>query len=358
MTITTATSSIAAPVNRVLSTKFIKDAEPYCLYFQGSDPGDVIESRKGSYTIMWRQWDNVTPTTTALTELSGTYSEPTRTATELAETDVTATVSKYGQFAYLTEELTLREVTGTTQEIARVFGVAGGRSLNRLQRNVMEDNATLVYASGGSQDSDVVDTISYLLIENACNTLLNNFAEPFLPMSTGSTVIGSAATLPAYYGWCHTNVARDISRLGSGIFTSVERYASHTQVMQGEFGIVQCSGVAVRFMQTPEASADTGTGGTTSAIRNTAGTADLYTTIIMGQRAVGALSLDVELVRESYKAGDRIPGLMMIEKPMGSAGTGDPLNEVMSVGWKGWHGGTVKKADYIRGIRTGASLLS
>ena len=359
MTITN-TSSATAPVNRILSTMFLKAAEPVCVYFKGSDPGDVIESRRGSFTILWRQWDNLTPTTTALTEITGAESYPLRNGTELSVSDVTATVSKYGQHAILSEELTLREQNGTTREIARVFGVSGGRSLNRLQRNVMEDNATLVYADGGSADNEVVSPINYVLIEQVCNTLLKNFAETFLPMSNGSTVVGSSPILPSFYGFCHTDVAQDITKLAG--FKSVETYASHTAVMPNEFGMIDCAGVGVRFMQTPEASADTGSGGTSSVVRNTTGSADLYTTLIVGQRAVGALSLDVDLVRETYKAGDRIPGLMLIEKAFGSAGTADPLNEAMSIGWKGWHGGKVFDSDnstsnYIRGIRTAASLI-
>ncbi len=350
------TTTVSAPVNRVLSTKFIKDARPLCHYFLGSQPGDVQPAHRGTFNMLWRQYDNIDPTTTALTEDTGSLVFPIRPGTAIAVTDVAATVAKYGDHAFLTEELTLRDPTQAGLEIAEVFAVQGGRSLNRLQRNILEDFLTQTFAGAATAANEVVDTISIGMLEAAINTLDRNVAEPFTGMASGSNVVGSSPILPGFWGFTHPDVAVDIAKISG--FKGVETYASHTTVHAGEFGMVMIAGKGVRFISTSEATIDASGGGTSGAVRNTAGTVNTYTTVIIGRRCHGALSLDVELIRETYKSGDKIPGLMLIETSMGSAGTADPMQEMKSVGWKAWHGGTILTANYGRALVTGASILS
>jgi len=350
------TASVSAPVNRKLSTKFIKDVRPRCHYFVGSRPGDVMPAHNGTYTMLFRQYDNLTPTTTALTEVTGTLGMPTRAGTEIGVTDTTMTVQKYGAHAFLTEELTLRDVTAAGMEIVEVFSVQGGRSLNRLQRNVVEDNLSMIYEGGGAADNTVNAAPSIGTLESAINTLDRSYAEPFMPASNGSRNVGTLPVLEAYWAFMHSDVAAAVAKLTG--FISVERYAGHTATAPGEFGAIQLAGKGVRCISTAEASIDTGVGKAGEGVRVTSGVADLYTTVIIGKNCHGALSLDENLVRESYKAGDRIPGLQMIETAMGSAGSGDPMQEVKSIGWKAWHGGGILKSEYGVAIRSAAPKLA
>lgn len=355
MAITT-TTQIAGPVNVVYSRRLIERAKPRCVYFTGSRPGDVLPSHNGSFTMKFRQYDNVTPSTTALTELSGTLSLPTRAGTQLSVTDTTAAVSKYGQHMFLTEETDLVNFNMEAAERVDVFAHAGGRSLNYLQRNILEDNATLIYMNG-SADGDVSDPISLAAIRNAINTLDRNSAIPISTARTsGSSNEETSPILPAYRLICHSDVAVDVAALPG--FKSVTAYQGQTAIEPGEFGYLESAGYSVRCVSSPEGSIDTGSGNSVAGgVRSTSGAADLYTTIIMGENFHGAFSLDSDLIRETYMAGDMIPGMMLISKPMGSSGVADPLNEIASVGYKAWHGGTLLDSNMGRGIRSAASLL-
>ncbi len=355
MTITN-TSSISAAVNRKLQTKFLQDTKPLCHYFIGSRAGDVMPAHSNTFTMLWRRYDNLTPTVTALTEDTGTAGYPVREGTQLTVTDVNATLAKYGAHAVLTEELNLRDITAAGIEILEVFARQGGRSLNRLQRNILEDNLAAIYTSGGTADNEVNSPITRLELENVINTLDRNVADTFLAMSSGSMVVGSTPVLPSFWGICHSDVAVDIAKLKG--FKGVETYASHTATSRGEFGMVMIAGKGVRFISTPEASIDTGSGATTSEVRNTAGVADLYSTVIFGMNCHGAVSLDVSLIRETYRAGDKIPGLIIVQQPLGSAGTADPLKELSTTGWKAWHTGVILDGRWGRSIRSAASKLS
>lgn len=353
MTLTT-TTQVAGPVNVVFQQTLLRVATPRCTYFVGSMPG-TLQSHQGSFTVKWRRHDALTPTTSALSELSGAVSYPTRTASQAAVTDLTTAVSKYGDFFIITEEVDLVNFNGNTDAHVKTLGIQAGRSLNRLQRNVLEDNATLVYASGASADSGVADPITLGLIENVTNTLEENSAMTFTAMTRGDAAYATSPIGAAYWGLCHTHVKPDIRKVAG--FVSVEKYAGQTQTAPGEFGTVG----DVRWVSSPEASADTDSGGDPggNGLRSTTGgAADLYTSIVMGMDAHGAISLDSELIQEIYNAGDSIPGIILISKAKGSAGTADPLDELATMGWKAWHGGRILNSTWVYGIRHGASKLN
>lgn len=95
-TITT-TSTIQRPVNVLFEQTFLRRAQQTCPYFTGTQPG-VLNKQAGTSTIKWRRIEQTTPSTSALTELTGTATFMMgRNADTPSFTDVTATVSKYGQ---------------------------------------------------------------------------------------------------------------------------------------------------------------------------------------------------------------------------------------------------------------------
>lgn len=358
MTLTT-TTELTAPVNVKFQRKLLKDARQRCPYFIGSRMGDVLQSHSGTFTVRWRRYNNITPTTSALSELTGSLSLPTRTATQATKTDIDATVAKYGAFMYLSEEADLINMNNQTAELTEVFAVQAGRSLNRLQRNVLEDNATLIYADGGTADGQVSSPVSLSLIRRGVNTLNNYSAMKFMPATSGSVNIGTTPVRESYWGICHVDVEEDIRDIPG--FKPVETYMSQTATEPGEFGAVG----GVRWISTEEASVDADSGDAAgSSVRSTTGvSADLYTSLIIGMNAHGALSLDADLIRRIYKAGDEIPGIVMVSKSKGSSGVADPLDEVASVGWKSWHAGSLigpgtSNSNWIRGLRTAARLLT
>ena len=152
-------------------------------------------------------------------------------------------------------------------------------------------------------------------------------------------------------------MAYNISKLTG--FTSVEKYGSQIQRMPGEFGTYGLAGKGVRFCSTPDASIDAGAGGNSSGnMRETSAAADLYTTVIYGQNAVGSLGLDQPLPTDIQDANSPMAAIQVIVKGFGSAGAADPLNELSTMGWKAWSAAKILNGTWIRGIRTAATALS
>jgi len=355
----TTTSVIAGPVNVVFQVNLLRNAKALCPYFKGSTPAE-ISFRQGTFSARWRRIENLTPTTTPLAEITGSLAFPTRSAVQPTVTDLDATVAKYGNFFFLNEEVDLVNFNGQAAKLSEVLGINAGRSLNRLQRNVIEDNATAIFAGTGTTATSISTATGGVTLSDIAvgvNALNRNDAMRFMPMSRGEAADGTAPIRSAYWGFCHVDVEEDV-RLLTG-FQGIETYAGQTETAQGEFGTVG----GVRFISTSEATIDADSGATitgtaTSNSRSTSNTsADVYNTVILGMDAVGSLGFGNSHIQESYTAGDRLPAVMMVGHERGSAGAADPLNEVSSVGWKSWHAGRILNSTWVRVIQHSASKL-
>lgn len=357
-TISATDVELQKPVNVIFQQTLLRNAQARCPYFAGTVPGQINQNG-GSATIKWRRVENITPTTTALSELTGTASYMQgRDSTAASFTDYTATVAKYGQFYILNEEVDLFNFNGQTDKLVQTLGISAGRSLNQLQRNVVDDNATLVRAGGAASDGAITSKVTAASVRAIINTLNRNSATTFTPMSTGSTNIGTIPILPAYWGICHPDVAEDISQLSG--FTSVEKYAGQVQTAMGEFGIFSAAGQAVRFIMTEDGTIDANAGGAvgSTGLRSTGGTSiDLYTTAIYGMDAVGSVGLGKQYTDGVFRAGDSLGPVSLISKGLGSGGTSDPYDEIQTLAWKAWHAGKILNANWVRAIRSGATDL-
>ena len=240
------TIELTQPVNVMFQQQLLRSVKPRCIHMLGSKPG-TINSHNGTFTVTWRSIDNLTPTTTALTPLTGNLSIPTRTATQAAVTDVSATVAKYGDFITLNEEADLINFNGQTAKLVEILSIQAGRSINRLQRNILEDNATLVRPDGETADGSVGSSINGQVIKNVVNTLQRNSALKFTPETPGSTDTDVTPTRAAFWGLCHSDVEEDLRDLeGVGGFVSAEKYRGDP--VTGEIGSIG----GVRGISSPE----------------------------------------------------------------------------------------------------------
>ncbi len=350
MSVTT-TTQIPQPVDVKLQKELLVNAKARCPYFVGSTPASV-GVHQGTFTAKWRRYENLTPVTAALAPITGAPTYPTRTAVQPSITDYTATVAKYGNYIALNEEVDLINPSNQDMKLAEILGINAGQSLNRLQRNEIEDNATVVYQSGVSADANVNSTLTLTQIKAAVNNLNRQSAMTFTAMTRGQDAENTSPIRPAYWGICHSDVEEDV-RLLSG-FIAAERYAGQTSLAEGEFGTVG----GVRFVSSPEGSIDAGAGATGgSGVRETSSNADLYHVPILGMDAVGSLGLDTNHVKKIYKAGDKMPAVEMIMKAKGSAGSGDPLNELATLGWKSYHAAKILNPLWVYTARCAASAL-
>lgn len=352
MSIANRTTDVNTGVDRVFQIELLRNAKVRAPYFIGTLPS-TQPVRQGNFQAEWQRVDNMTPTTSARAEIS-TESYPFRAGENLTTTEVQATVAKYGQVLVLTEEIDLGNFSGHMPKFIEVLGISAGESLNRLQRNVVEDNATAIRELGAAADTDVVGTMTTILIRNAVNTLQRNSALKFTPMGRGDTAFGTTPIRPQYWGLTHVDVEEDIRDLND--FFGVEKYAGHVAVEPFEIGTAG----GVRWLSSESASADTNSGGAApGGVRTTGGVSiDIYHSIVFGMEAVGSLGFGQQHITDTYLAGDPMPSVQMIVHGRGTSGALDPMDEISTAAWKAWHAGAILNTAWVRRIVTGARILN
>lgn len=356
LTISATDTELPKPVNVIFQQTFLRNAKVRCPYFLGTVPAS-IEKNKGSATASWRRIENLTAATSALSELTGTaaYMQG-RDAAALSVTNYTATVSKYGNFVILNEEADAFNFSPQMDKIMEVIGINAGQSFNQLQRNIAEDNLTVIYAGAVASTGLLASKTTIGMVRKAINALDKNSAQTFTPMTTGSANQGTAPILPAYMGLCHPDQAVDISLFPG--FKSVESYGGQTSTYMGEFGTLSVAGRAVRFISSEDATVDAAAGASvTSTGLNGTGNVDVYTCVIYGKDCIGSVGFGREMPDGTFMAGDKVDAFDIIVKGLGSGGTSDPYNEISTVAWKGWHTGKVLNANWGRALKAGATAL-
>ena len=370
LTVSDAATYVQKPVNVIYTQTLLRNARPLCPYMLGTTAGQIARNG-GTATIKWRRLDTsldnstsgiapLTSTASALSEVSTASYMQGRTPATAHFSDYTATVLKYGQFFIINEEVDVFSPNGTMMGITNTLAITAGRTLNILQRNVLDDNATVVYVGGVASDGVVASKITAGSIDSVIATLSTNVAMPFSPQSQGSSNVGTNPMLPGFWGFTHPHVAYDIAKLPG--FKSVETYAGQVDTVPGEFGAYGGAGYTVRFVQSTDATKDLDSGiavGSTG-LRATTTNIDLYTTSIVGMDAVGSVGLGKSFTDGIYRGGDNLPGIEMIAKGVGTgqpSGTDDPFDEITTLAYKFWHTGKILNANWCRAIRSGATNI-
>jgi len=355
----TDTTALTKPINAVFQQTFLRRAQQVCPYFTGTQPG-TLAKQGGTATVKWRRVEQITPTTTALTELTGTAAFMMgRSSVTPTLTDVLATVSKFGQYYIVNEEVDLYNPNGTSNELMATLGESAGRSLNQLMRNVMEGSSTQRFANNVASLGAVHAILATGDLNRTINELTNQSARVFAGMTAGSTNIGTVPILPSYWALCHPDVASDV--VGLTGFTSVEKYNSQVQVMTGEFGYYSRAGRGVRFVMSEDASKTANAGAALSGadLNSTGGSkADTYFVVVYGQDAFGSVGLGMRHTDGIYSAGDNTGGWEIINHPPGSGGIGDPFNEIGTIAWKAFYAGAVLNSNWARAINVASTNLT
>lgn len=358
-TITDDSTYLNKPVNVVFQQTFLRRAQQTCPYFTGTQPG-MLTKQAGTSTIKWRRIEQITPSTSALSELTGAASFMMgRSSVTPSFTDVVATVSKYGQFYIVNEEVDLYNPNGTTNELVGTLGESAGRSLNQLMRNIWEGSTTQRYASNVASLGAVHAKISTGDIARAVNELSNQSARTFTALTGGSTNIGTVPILPSYWAFVHPDVAYDVTTLTG--FQGVNTYNTQVSTANGEFGYMSGAGRGIRFIQSEDASKTANAGATLSGadLNSTGGSkADTYVCVIVGQDSVGSVGLGRRHTDGTYMAGDNTGGWELINHRPGSGGIGDPFNEIGTMAWKAFFAGAVLNSNWSRAINVAATNLT
>lgn len=297
----TTRTDIPAEVSNTYDRNLLMRAVPLLVHTKYGQVRD-IPANAGSDTVKFRRYTNLSASTTPLTE------GITPAGSSLSVTSITAQVQYYGDFVTLTDKLQYETEDPILTETSGLLGDQAGDTLDQLTRDVLNAGTNVLRVNARTGRTSIVstDVIDAVTLRKAIRLLKNSKAKTITKMVDPSTGYATSPVAPSYLAIVHPNVTFTLQKVAG--FVPVENYANKGSVLEGEVGKFE----SVRFIESTNAKVFTAGG---------YGSIDVYSTLIFGMEAYGTTRL-------SGKA------MQNIVKPLGSAGSSDPLNQRATSGWK------------------------
>ena len=262
---------------------------------------------KNSESVKFRRYSNLAAATTPLTE------GVTPSGSQLAVTDITAKVVQYGDFVTLTDKIAMHVEDNVVMEATDILGDQAGLTLDTVWRDAIVPNIAnaKIYTVAGVATTEAAlvaaDIITGATLDKAILTLKKNLAKKFTGVIAGSTAVGTSPVRAAYMSIVHPDVVYDLESVSG--YKNASEYASQGDIQEGEVGAYK----DIRFIEATQGYINTDGG---------ASAVDTYHTPIFGKEGYGIVSLRGKGKFETFV------------KPLGSAGTADPIDQRSTVGWK------------------------
>ena len=242
-------------------------------------------------TVEFRRFNALAAATTPLEE------GVTPTGSEFSVTQITATLSQYGDYIQTSDVLNDVAIDSVTTEVVELLGEQAGLTIDTIGRDIISVGTTVQYAGAktGTNGITATDKLTYAEILKAVRTLKKNGAKPF---EDGY-----------YVGFINAAQAYDLQQ--DPMWQDVSKYNGAKAIMEGEIGKIG----KVRFIETENLKVKAGAG---------ASGIDVHCALIIGKDSYGTVDLE-------GKGGVET----IIKTPKGNDGnTNDPLNQRSTAGWK------------------------
>lgn len=245
----------------------------------------------GGKVIEFRKFSGLAVATTPLTE--GALFTNLK---DLTVTAITATVAQYGDAVGFSDIVSTTTIDPLLKEATDILAEQAAETLDELVRDTVTAGTAVFYStvSTNTQRSDIASTdiITVADVQNIAMQMELNRAQK----------------IDGYWqAITHPRVIYDLMRTQE--WRDAQNYNKTGRIFDGSVGELY----GVKFWTTDKAKVFTDLG--------SGGTVDVYTVMVFGRNAFGIVDL----------AGHN---LQTIFKPLGSAGTADPLNQQSSMGWK------------------------
>lgn len=315
----TSTSQVTHAVNNYYDRSLLKSSRPLLIHTKWAQVRDI--PRNNTNIIKFRKYTLLSANTIALTE------GVTPSGTQLAITDITATVAQYGDYITLTDKLQFETLDPLLTEMSDVLGQQAGNSIDQLTRDVLAAGTTEQFASTATSTATISASMKITAdeIREAVRTLQGNNVRPITRMVNPATGFNTSPIMPCFVGLIHPNTHFDLKKVTGWV--PVSQYSDKSDIMEGEVGALD----EVRFIMTTNAKTKSGTLVST-----------VYRTLIIGADAYGISRISGEAMKN-------------IVKSLGSGGTADPLDQRSTSGWKATFVAKIIDETYMVGIEHAVS---
>jgi N4-gp56 family major capsid protein len=286
---TTASAGLSAEMKTFYDKQLLVRTVPKLLYakFGQSKP---IPSHSGRI-VEFRKFLGLAVATTPLTE--GALFTSLK---DLTVTSITATVAQYGDAVGFSDIVATTTIDPLLKETTEILAEQAAESIDELIRDVVVAGTTVFYStvSVNTSRSDLAAT-DIITVADVANIAMQ------MELNRATKIDGFWQAIT------HPRVIYDLMRTTE--WRDAQNYHQTGRIFDGSVGTLY----GVKFWTSDKAKVfpDVGAGSTV----------DVYTTLVFGANSFGIVSLTGH-------------NLETIFKPLGSAGTADPLNQQSSMGWK------------------------
>ncbi len=288
-------ASLSPEMKTFYDMSLIDEAGPNLVHDQFGQKRPIPAN--GGKTVQFRRFSPLPKATTPLTE------GVTPNGNQLDVSEITATVSQYGDYIVQSDVLELTALDNTILEAAKLLGRQAGLTLDTVVRNILHTGTNVSYCPKRGADGSETEVTSRADLDASCQLTVDmvNQVVAKLRAQNAPTIDGK------YVAIIHPYVAYDLMRDPEWI--DAHKYADAECLYEGEIGEI----AGVRFVQTTEAKVYSGEGCPQGLA--------VFGSLFFGDGAYGVTEI---------QGG----GLETIVKQKGSGGTSDPLDQRSSVGWK------------------------
>lgn len=292
----TSINVLPAPVQQRFDLKLLSRPQPQCIH-KFFALKKRLPSRSGRILRM-RRYNNLAQATVPLGP-NGINPPPQ----QLAALDIDASVSWYGTYVLLTDQVTLINEDPVLNETASLLAQSLRETEDVLTRNMLQASATQINSVNGV-NGDNPTNITRADIDGVVRTLMGNNAKFIANTIEGDLKFGTSPIRESYWAMTHTDMIADLEAVNG--FVSVAQYANQGPVMSAEWGSVS----NVRFLIS-----SLGSISQNASLKSQ----NVYNVFITGQESYGCIDLDEA-------------SAMFIYRPLGYGD--DPLLLRQSAGYK------------------------
>lgn len=253
--------------------------------------------------VEFRRYELFTPDTDKLTLAEGV----TPDGQSLAQSHVEAEVKQYGAYIEVSDLLDATGFDTVINDGAELLGEQLGTVIEWVTRDAMCAGTNVQYAGGRVNRAALTgsDVLTVSEVRKAVRTLKKNKAKMF----------GDNGRKPHFICICSPEATYDLQ--DDPLWQDVSKYSNAESIYSGEIGRM----FSVVFVESTEAMVYAAGGAATSADSG-APKYDVHAALVFGKDAYGTIKLEGRGNMET------------IIKPLGSGGTGDPLNQRCTVAAK------------------------
>ena len=219
---------------------------------------------------------------------------------ELTANIIKAQVQWYGNYVRITNQVEYTVEDQTLNQATRLLAQNMGETLDEITRDVLVSSSISVLATGGINGQTPTE-ISQTTIDAVVQTLLTNNADMISEIIEGTREINTTPIPDAFFGFISTQQLKDLKNVASFVYKA--NYSQYMKALPSEWG----STGNIRWLYS-------------SKVFVSNATVPVFANPVVGYQAYGTVHL-------SSDSGN------FYIKPLGSAGSADPLNQFGSAGW-------------------------